>query len=291
MKAVLAIEQGIIPPTIGIATPNSDSEQQLLAFGPQTDWLVVDFAGARVTVVTERIPWPQMPIRRASVNSFGYGGANAHCVLDHVSSVIQGYIPPSRKKGSSTSLSILHPDPRAFSRFMCAQILGIDTRQGGFTQDERSHSISTSQSECFGSEHANDLIDISNPIPNQDPSNGHKHGVLSQLTRSVGYATRRLVLLPFTGHDEVSLRLNITAAADVVDSYHLSDLAYTLASRRSNFPHRAFEVVDAQLPSTLLLPSNAKFGESSYRQRDLGLIFTGNCSETFFTEQMGISTK
>ena len=232
-----------------------------------------------------------MPIRRASVNSFGYGGANAHCVLDHVSSVIQGYIPPSRKKGSSTSLSVLHPDPRVSSRFTCAQMLGIDTHQGSFTQEKGSHSISTTKLKCLGSEHANDLIGDSNPKPNQDPSNGHKHDVFSQIMRSVGYATRRLVLLPLTGHDEVSLRLNITAVADVVDSYHLSDLAYTLASRRSNFPHRAFEIVDAQLPSTLLDPSNAKFGESSYRQRDLGLIFTGNCSETFFTEQLGLLTK
>lgn len=27
-------------------------------------------------------PWPTDGLRRASVNSFGYGGSNAHCVLD-----------------------------------------------------------------------------------------------------------------------------------------------------------------------------------------------------------------
>ena len=235
-----------------------------------------------MNVVTEKIPWPQMPIRRASVNSFGYGGANAHCVLDHVSSVIQGYNPPSRKKGSSASFSTFYPDPRASSRFMCGQMLGIDTRQG-FNQDERSKTVSTAKSECSGGEHANDSINDSNSIPYQHPSNGHNHGVFSQLERSKDRATRRLVLLPFTGHDEVSLRLNMTAVAGVLDSYHLSDLAYTLASRRSSFSHRAFQVVDAQLPSTLFDPSNARFGESSYRQRNLGLIFTGNCSETFST--------
>lgn len=31
---------------------------------------------------TELIPWPSPGLRRASVNSFGYGGANAHAVID-----------------------------------------------------------------------------------------------------------------------------------------------------------------------------------------------------------------
>jgi acyl transferase domain-containing protein len=35
--------------------------------------------------VTELSPWPQDQPRRASVNSFGYGGANGHVVLDHES--------------------------------------------------------------------------------------------------------------------------------------------------------------------------------------------------------------
>lgn len=162
-------------------------------------------------------------------------------------------------------------------------MLSIDTRQGVFNQDERSDSVSITKLECLGNGHVDDSINDSNPAPDQDSSNGRKHDVSSSLMRSVSHPTRRLVLLPFTGHDEVSLGLNMTAVADVIDSYHLSDLAYTLASRRSSFPHRAFQVVDAQLPSILLDPSNAIFGVSSYRQRDLGFIFTGNCSETFFT--------
>ena len=243
--------------------------------GPRLTRLVVDFASARVNVVIEKLPWPQMPIRRASVNSFGYGGANAHCVLDHVSSIIQGYIPPSRKKCSSGSLSIFYPDPRASSRFISAPMLGIDARQGVFNEDEMSNSVSTNISECSDGDYTNTSINDLNSTPHQHPGNGHNHGVSSQLESCVGQATRRLVLLPFSGHDEVSLRSNMTAIADVADSYHLSDLAYTLGSRRSEFSHRAFEVVDAPLPSPFD-PSNAKFGDSRYRQRDLGFIFTGN---------------
>ena len=45
--------------------------------------------------------WPSKPIRRASVNSFGYGGANAHCIIDHPDSIIPGYRLSGRKLGSS----------------------------------------------------------------------------------------------------------------------------------------------------------------------------------------------
>jgi len=56
MKAVLAIERGLIPPTIGIETLNPN----------------VDLRDGRLKIVTETIPWPNLPIRRASINSFGY---------------------------------------------------------------------------------------------------------------------------------------------------------------------------------------------------------------------------
>lgn len=60
MKVVMALEKGEIPPTRGISK-----------FNPN-----IDFKGSRTKVVTEMMPWPMLPIRRASVNSFGYGGAN-----------------------------------------------------------------------------------------------------------------------------------------------------------------------------------------------------------------------
>jgi acyl transferase domain-containing protein len=59
MKAVLALEKGVIPPTIGIVNPNPN----------------IDFKGARVKVVIEPTEWPKMRdgYRRVSINSFGYG--------------------------------------------------------------------------------------------------------------------------------------------------------------------------------------------------------------------------
>lgn len=37
------------------------------------------------------LPWPNEGLRRASVNSFGFGGANAHAVLDDASSFLRSH--------------------------------------------------------------------------------------------------------------------------------------------------------------------------------------------------------
>lgn len=66
IKVSLALEQGIIPKTIGISNLNPKLRLQ----------------DRNVQVVTENIPWPDSECRRASVNSFGYGGSNGHVILE-----------------------------------------------------------------------------------------------------------------------------------------------------------------------------------------------------------------
>jgi acyl transferase domain-containing protein len=44
----------------------------------------------KLKIVLENTPWPTQ-LRRASVNSFGYGGANAHTVLESVHSLAPGH--------------------------------------------------------------------------------------------------------------------------------------------------------------------------------------------------------
>ncbi|TGO19734.1 hypothetical protein BPAE_0334g00010 [Botrytis paeoniae] len=68
MKAIMSMEKGIIPgnPTFIKPSPR------------------IDFAGNKVKVSRTAIAWPDegYPVRRASVNSFGYGGSNAHAILE-----------------------------------------------------------------------------------------------------------------------------------------------------------------------------------------------------------------
>ncbi|CAG8947878.1 unnamed protein product [Penicillium salamii] len=66
IKAVLAVENRTIPPNIKFNTPNPK----------------IPFQAKRITVPVEATPWPQDRCIRASVNSFGMGGVNAHVVIE-----------------------------------------------------------------------------------------------------------------------------------------------------------------------------------------------------------------
>ncbi|MCJ1449246.1 MAG: hypothetical protein MMC23_009766 [Stictis urceolatum] len=71
MKVVLSMEKGIIPGCPTFVTPSTK----------------IDFAGSKVKLSQTASPWPYVggAIRRASVNSFGYGGSNAHAILEQPS--------------------------------------------------------------------------------------------------------------------------------------------------------------------------------------------------------------
>ncbi|RYP52695.1 hypothetical protein DL768_002202 [Monosporascus sp. mg162] len=68
VKAVMMLESGEIPPSIWFEKPNPRI--------PLDDW--------NLAVPTKLMPWPESAggLRRISINSFGYGGTNAHCILD-----------------------------------------------------------------------------------------------------------------------------------------------------------------------------------------------------------------
>ncbi|KAB2571603.1 Highly reducing polyketide synthase easB [Lasiodiplodia theobromae] len=84
IKAILALEHGEIPPTYGITKLNPSLNLE--------KW--------NMKVITESKKWPSR-IRRASINSFGYGGANAHAILESIDS----YLPSWRAQRSAQPLA------------------------------------------------------------------------------------------------------------------------------------------------------------------------------------------
>ncbi|PQE19486.1 Lovastatin diketide synthase protein [Rutstroemia sp. NJR-2017a WRK4] len=68
MKAIMSMEKGIIPGNPTFIKPSPK----------------IDFAANKVKASRTAIAWPDAgyPVRRASVNSFGYGGSNAHAILE-----------------------------------------------------------------------------------------------------------------------------------------------------------------------------------------------------------------
>jgi acyl transferase domain-containing protein len=89
MKVVLSLQNGEIPPVYDLQTLNPN----------------IDFEGAKVRPVTEVTPWPKGRLQRASINSFGYGGANGHCIIDHVNNVLPDYVAPGVFKSQSNGHS------------------------------------------------------------------------------------------------------------------------------------------------------------------------------------------
>lgn len=103
MKAVLSLEKGIIPPTVGIQALNPNSKLGKIQI-PTRQLLIyqVNFDAAGVKVVTESTAWPENLPRRISINSFGYGGANGHCILDH-ESALSAHLSTSTPNSPSSS--------------------------------------------------------------------------------------------------------------------------------------------------------------------------------------------
>lgn len=75
----------------------------------------VDFKALRLRVSRTTIPWPANTSRRASINSFGYGGTNCHIILEHPALHLSGKQGPSHISSFSSSggsLSLDDDDPR-----------------------------------------------------------------------------------------------------------------------------------------------------------------------------------
>ncbi|KAH8879971.1 reducing type I polyketide synthase [Thozetella sp. PMI_491] len=68
IKAILVLQKAIIPPNTNFQSLNPKIDAEYL----------------RIKLPLEAMPWPVKGLRRASVNSFGFGGTNAHVVLDDV---------------------------------------------------------------------------------------------------------------------------------------------------------------------------------------------------------------
>ncbi|KAL0935770.1 KR domain-containing protein [Colletotrichum truncatum] len=66
IKVVMALENRVIPPNIKFSQPNPN----------------IPFKESNLVVPVDPTPWPKDRYERASINSFGIGGTNAHAILE-----------------------------------------------------------------------------------------------------------------------------------------------------------------------------------------------------------------
>ncbi|KAF2468466.1 reducing type I polyketide synthase [Lindgomyces ingoldianus] len=66
IKTIICLEKGVIPPNTNFEKPNPK----------------IDAPALNIRFPLKCVPWPENGLRRASVNSFGFGGSNSHAVID-----------------------------------------------------------------------------------------------------------------------------------------------------------------------------------------------------------------
>jgi acyl transferase domain-containing protein len=79
IKVAMSLENATIVPNYDFQTPNPD----------------IPFQGYKLVVPTEVMPWPSKGVRRASINAFGYGGTNAHAIVESFESFMRNNIRPA----------------------------------------------------------------------------------------------------------------------------------------------------------------------------------------------------
>ncbi|KAL6230969.1 hypothetical protein BDW75DRAFT_248240 [Aspergillus navahoensis] len=84
IKAVLSLENRIIPPNIHFESPNPN----------------IPFDEGKLMVPLEATPWPHGRSERISVNSFGIGGSNVHVILDSAAQ----FAPPLQRTNYDAGL-------------------------------------------------------------------------------------------------------------------------------------------------------------------------------------------
>lgn len=231
IKAVLMVEKGVIPPAANFEKPNAKV--------PLQEW--------NMRIATSPVPWPTAGVRRVSVNSFGFGGANAHAVLDDAYIFLKGsYL-------DTPNAAIITQDERYL---LLLGNIGGPLANGCSCVHSNGVSLPSVKSSPYTAATANELSHGSVfIISTADEAGIQRNAVkLSQYLRSL--STKRL--------------------SPSAESQYLTDLAYTLATKRSMFKWKAFCIAASQqdLIANLQGQVSKPVQKARYAPK-LGFVFTG----------------
>ncbi|KAK4182993.1 hypothetical protein QBC35DRAFT_132042 [Podospora australis] len=229
IKAVIALEAGMIPPQTNFEKLNSAIDAHFL----------------NIKIPTEATPWPTNGLRRASIQSFGIGGANSHVVLDDAYNFL-------RQRGLAGHHNTVPIPPRR------AQDIHEVLIDSPFR-----HRLLNGTNGTNGTHHA--------PLPTELGAQ----------------------LLVWSTYDDAGMKRVIPLWKDYLSklpsqipdhaiSQYVQDLAYTLATRRTHFTHRAFTVTEAQT-ATEAVETADKISSAmkAHPSPKLGFVFSGQGSQWF----------
>jgi acyl transferase domain-containing protein/NADPH:quinone reductase-like Zn-dependent oxidoreductase len=257
IKTILMLENKLIPPNTNFEKPNPSI--------PLQEW--------KLSVPIETETWNATGIRRASINSFGYGGTNAHVIIDEA----QAHLSQN---------DWIWQNGHGIHQRMATKIpQQVMNESNGHAHDDSDHWKLKHQPSSHQKERkASDLVNgDSNGIAYTNEAFGSE-----DLGSRIDCSSTRLFCI--SAFSEASAQqqaaslaehLQATAPLHLENSNFLADLAYTLGLRRSVLPWKAAFIA----PSISTLIDALRSSDGSFQQSNkaptIAFIFTGQGAQWY----------
>ncbi|KAH8200137.1 hypothetical protein TruAng_005708 [Truncatella angustata] len=256
LKCTMMLEKGVIPPNALFEKMNPK----------------INAKRNNIQIPTSCIPWPGSGLRRISINSFGFGGSNAHVVMDDAYHTLEEL---SLKSG----LHSVHSSALAHSA-------GYQTTNGEDKDETEGLPILTEAENRA----VHQTIETLNQSVDNTASGAADTSISSDVssvptvndTTPSGSSTAdsKYQLLVYSARDEAALKRVLQQYSKYYDdsvlgsTSRLQRLAYTLSARRSMMTLRSFSVGHAKLSSETIGLSGSDCVRSSL-DTQLCFVFTG----------------
>ena len=234
------------------------------------------------------MPFPSDGIRRISINNFGFGGSNAHAILDDAYHYLKdhGYngkhhtkIPsifvPSQNESAGLQPTTNYTTSHA----------NVSCRNGNYqTNGTNLNDIAAGGTHLNAKAETNGVLDEKVPVDYSCTNGGHP----SNGYECADYLTQRPLILPLSAADESGIARMLASYQQHFDSVaktnttrlvdhgnYLANLVYTLCNRRTILPWKSFAAIsDGDTKSLFANLDFSKATRSSMRPA-LSYIFTG----------------
>ncbi|OJD18079.1 hypothetical protein AJ78_01851 [Emergomyces pasteurianus Ep9510] len=284
IKSIMILEAGIITPNVNFEKVNPNI--------PKDEW--------NLEFPTECMPWPKQGARRISVNSFGFGGTNAHCILDDAYHFLQGQglagIHRTRKSVPTrleinqivTSLKKFYQEPQDSTNGDAKLNNGetINGTNGEILNGTNGEGVNGNYGEIMNGAGGVAVNRTNGDVvngTNGETLNGY-HEIPKSPSRHETEIPRLFILSAF---DKGGVKRTASDIRDFLAKHiclpsndakeFLSDLAYTLSQKRSDFRWKSY-VVAASIPEleeNLSAVKTRSKPANTDRPPRIGFVFTG----------------
>ncbi|KAI1618129.1 PKSN polyketide synthase for alternapyrone biosynthesis [Exophiala viscosa] len=222
IKSVLLLEKGMLVPNAGFENLNPKLRLK--------DW--------NLALPLNTMAWPTSGLRRVSVNSFGYGGSNAHVIIDDA----YHYLKSHHLIGNHSTVV---NDDNDFGSDSGVSMGGSDSNTPPPEEEDDDHV----------------------------PIAGNNRLLVFSSLDQAGLQRQAASYRSALSKTEKNQKLTTLEYLD--QQVYLDDLANTLASRRTKFDYRSFAVADSTSTLTSKLSKGLPKLKRALKDNNIMMVFTG----------------